>query len=258
MLHVRCLVPRLLAAGTVALALAAVPAARGDVVTVGASKDNTLFESATGGLSNGAGDRIYAGLTGSFAGVNIRRGLLAFDVASAVPSGSTITSVELTLHLTNSAPGSGDQILSLHTVLQDWGEGASVSPGGSGGAAAPGDATWIHTFSDSSFWTTAGGDFDAIASASTTVGSSLGAGYTWSSASLVSDVQAWLDDPAQNYGWVLRGNEAVERTAKAFGSRENADSAFRPELRIEFVTAPAPSALALLAVALARPGRRRR
>ena len=33
----------------------------GDQLTVGASKDNTLYESATGSLSNGAGNTFFAG-----------------------------------------------------------------------------------------------------------------------------------------------------------------------------------------------------
>ena len=53
-------------------------AAAGEV-QIEASKDNTLYESAAGDLSNGAGSGFVAGLTNM--GL-IRRGLVAFDVAA--------------------------------------------------------------------------------------------------------------------------------------------------------------------------------
>jgi hypothetical protein len=68
---------------------------RADVVTLAASRDNTLFEE-DGALSNGAGDHIFAGLTKD--GVR-RRALIAFDVAGALPAGSTISAVTLRLYL---------------------------------------------------------------------------------------------------------------------------------------------------------------
>src|SRR5215510_4668624 len=86
--------------GAFALSLATPAAA--DSVTLGASHDNMLIESATGALSNGAGDVLAAGRTGQFIG-SIRRGLISFDVSSSVPAGSTISSVELTLTLWRSA-----------------------------------------------------------------------------------------------------------------------------------------------------------
>ena len=49
-----------------------------DVVTIEPVKDNTLYESSTGSLSNGAGQHFFVGLTR----LNLaRRGLLAFDIA---------------------------------------------------------------------------------------------------------------------------------------------------------------------------------
>jgi hypothetical protein len=148
-MHVLAPAVRLLAPGLLAVVASA------DVVTIGASKDNTLYLSATGALSNGQGDHFFSGIT---AQNKIRRALLEFDVAAAVPAGSTIQSVRLTLQVTNTI--SNTQNVSLHRTLADWGEGASNAPGqeGSGGASMNGDATWIHTFYNGSFWTTAGGD----------------------------------------------------------------------------------------------------
>jgi spore coat protein A, manganese oxidase len=54
------------------------------------------------------------------------------------------------------------------------------------------------------------------------------------------DVQDWVDAPASNFGWLLRGDESVTRTAKRFNAREDASSSGsrRPKLAISF-TPPA-------------------
>ncbi len=121
-------------------------AARADVTTLVATRDNTLIESLSGGRSNGAGPAIFAGRT-SQSGNSIRRALLAFDLAGAIPAGAIIESVTLELELTvsNDEPA----ILSLHRVLRAWGEGTSSSGGGSGAPVTMDDATWIHSFYDS-------------------------------------------------------------------------------------------------------------
>src|SRR5262245_747007 len=93
-------------------------------VTLAAVADNTLFESVSGSLSNGKGSFLFAGNT---ADGELRRGLIKFDVASAIPSGATINSVSLQLHMSKTA-GSAESI-ALHRVLADWGEGTSDAAG---------------------------------------------------------------------------------------------------------------------------------
>ena len=205
-----------------------------DVVTLPASKDNTLYQSATGHLSNGAGEFIFAGMT---AFPEVRRSLIAFDVAAAIPAGSTITSVTLTLNMSLTIVAGVP--VSLHRAAADWGQGASDAngPEGMGAPAAPGDATWVHTFFDTSTWTQLGGDFGPAASATTTV-DQIGP-YTWGSTSeMVADAQAWLDSPAVNFGWAIVGDESIFPTAKRFDSSENLNPAVQPSLRVEF-TPPA-------------------
>jgi hypothetical protein len=111
-----------------------------DVVDVPASKDNTMFAE-DGGLSNGAGYHLFAGKTNGTLGTTLRRGLLAFDVAAAVPAGATINSVTLTLFLSRERTGS--ETVFLHRVSADWGEGTSDAPDeeGKGAAATTEDAT---------------------------------------------------------------------------------------------------------------------
>ena len=205
-----------------------------DQVPLLADRDNTLYEDTLGELSNGAGQYIFTGAT---LVMGVRRALLRFDVAGALPAGATVESAALWLQMTMTRAGPED--VSLHPVLSDWGEGTSMGFGeeGGGAPATPGDATWLHTFYDTDFWTNPGGDFEAAASATTTV-DDFGP-YSWGSTpDMVADVQSWLDDPAANHGWIVVGNEAVTLTAKRFGSRENLDPASVPVLCVGFSEPP--------------------
>jgi hypothetical protein len=220
-----------------ALAAAAAPAAA-LVAVLGAARDNTLYESTTGALSNGAGPSFFAGRTAQ-ATNSIRRGLVFFDIAAAVPAGASITGVSLKLSMTQASSTTAVDV-GLHRVLADWGEGTS-NAGPTGGAGAPataGDATWRHRFFNTTLWSTNGGQFTAAASATTPVGDV--ADYTWSSPAMVAEVQAWLDTPASNYGWLVRGAEGAPGTAKKFDSREVVPSDTRPVLTVEY-TIPVPA-----------------
>ena len=196
------------------------------------SEDNTLYEydPAEGDHSNGAGFHFFAGENGMG---ELRRGVLAFDIAGTIPAGSTITAVSLTMNM--SMTPAGALTVELHKLLADWGEGTSHAPmgEGDGAPATPNDATWRHRFFDTIFWTMQGGDFSATVSASQSVG---GVGqYTWSSAQMVADVQSWLDSPTNNFGWLVLGDETASATAKRFDTRESASP---PVLTIQYIPGP--------------------
>ena len=196
------------------------------------SEDNTLYEydPAEGDHSNGAGFHFFAGENGMG---ELRRGVLAFDIAGTIPAGSTITAVSLTMNM--SMTPAGALTVKLHKLLADWGEGTSHAPmgEGDGAPATPNDATWRHRFFDTIFWTMPGGDFSATVSASQSVG---GVGqYTWSSAQMVADVQLWLDSPTSNFGWLVLGDETASATAKRFDTRESASP---PVLTIQYIPGP--------------------
>ena len=214
--------------------------AQADTIVLSASKDNTLFNSSTGSVSNGTGT-LFAGRTGN-SGPGVLRALLAFDLAADIPTGSTITAIELTLNVLQAGPGSGADSFSLHRVEQDWGEGTSNASTGVGASATSGDATWIHTFFDSSTWRNPGGDFNKVPSAAQIIN---GTGpTTWGSTSgLVADVQSWLDDSGSNFGWILIGDEGADKSARQFDSREASSNA--PQLTVTFTSVPEPHSLAL-------------
>src|SRR5262249_19436624 len=137
----------------------------------------------------GAGNGLFAGTNGT---ASPRRALIAFDIAGNVPTGATISSVQLTLYLGQVAGGGGgggtgpaNSTSALHRLLSDSGEGVtqkstppsdSLGGQGQGVAAGDGDATWnarMFSATTPTLWATPGGDFAAAISASATVGTTL-------------------------------------------------------------------------------------
>lgn len=203
-------------------------------VSMTSVKDTTLYQDATGALSNGAGQGMFAGTKGAGHAV---RGVVAFDVAGKVPAGMTLTGVKLRLNLSAASLNSA-QTVGLHRVLADWGEGSTVASGGGGGGgpASQGGATWLHTFFPDKLWSRPGGDFEATSSASIEVAGILA--YEWGSTDqMVADVQMWLDNPSSNHGWLLLGNDSAT-SVKRFDTRENTSAANRPTLILTFDRIP--------------------
>src|ERR1044071_4468074 len=134
--------PKTLLASAIALVVSftGFGSASANIINITPSKDNTLYEydPAEGDHSNGAGLHFFAGEN---AMGELRRGVLAFDVA-AIPAGSTITAVTLTVNM--SLTPAGLRTVELHKLLADWGEGTSHAPmgEGDGAPASPDDATW--------------------------------------------------------------------------------------------------------------------
>jgi hypothetical protein len=208
-----------------------------DQVTVFPSKDNTIFSE--GELSNGQG-AIFVGRTAAIT-KTMRRGLIAFDISSAIPAGSTIEDVVLTLTATRNQFGGNAY---LHRLIADWGEGTSNSgDSGSGTLATEGDATWQNRFfslANPTPWNTAGGDFVSAISSQIFVPANLLFETPFpfpSTPVMVQDVQRWLDF-GDNYGWLIQGDEVL-----AEATRFDSDEAFfpdnRPTLTIQF-SAPSP------------------
>ena len=207
-----------------------------DTVAVPATRDTTIYDDPAGMLANGAGDSFFTGLTGE---PRVVRSLIEFDVASAVPAGATITNATLTLHMAQASMVNpfDPHTVSVHRALAEWGEGTSHAPMNEGQGTAPtaGDATWLHTFYPTDLWATPGGDF-AAASASLLVPTTAGFN-AWTSPGLASDVQLFLDSPADNHGWMLTGAEGAN--ARRFDSRTSPTISNRPVLEIEYTSAVA-------------------
>jgi hypothetical protein len=216
-------------------------ALQASVITVGASRDTTLYEDAAGGLAGGKGSNIFVGRLGTLGDGLLRRGAIAFDL-SAIPDGATITNVSMNITL---AKGNGGaQAIDLHRFTKDWGEGASTG-GPQGSLASTGDATWTFNFFNTSSWTTPGGDFSPTLSG--TQSADFSGPITWNSTpAMVADVQDWVNNPASNFGWILIGNESTLQTAKEFASSNGFSTP--PALTVTY-SVPEPGACALLIAA---------
>ncbi len=205
--------------------------------TLNPSKDNTLIEDTNGAFSNGSGQHLFAGMTANVGGnsqpAESRRAVLAFDISS-ITAGSTIDSVCLELRV-NKQSTTSTKWLTLHRLQQDWGEGASDAFGEEGGGdlSLTGDATWIHTFFNTTMWSNSGGDFDAVPLDSVTVGASF-TDVKFTGDALKALVQSWLDTPAGNFGVLIKGREDLDRTAVRFDSRESMTTDSRPRLTVMY------------------------
>ena len=201
-------------------------------------RDATLYQDATGNQASGAGDFLTAGRNNQ--GTNsIRRSLLQFDLTT-LPAGAVVASATLRLHLTTTV-STETVVLTLHRMAAKWGAGPGNPSGNEPNGVAPvsGDSTWLHAEFPATLWAAPGGDFSTTASASATVSNSSGF-FAWSSAQLLTDVNGWIANPGQNFGWILRSDESAPQTAKRFESGDNTSVSFRPALILDYSVVPEP------------------
>lgn len=236
-----CALPSLRRAALVLLfCLGPVLHSRADSITLFPSADATLIErNPTNSI--GAASWISSGTTQNG---NSNRALLKFDVAGAIPAGSTINGVGLNLWVTRTpVDGNSDSVFSLRRVLRPWGEGFNADPPSSPGfglPAQPGDATWYHCFAETNAWTIPGGlegtDYSPAISSSAFIAGVSTQPYLFEAGDLIADVQRWLDNPQANFGWMLKTEDETSRfTARRFGSRELEDPVASPQLTIDFL-----------------------
>jgi len=196
--------------------------------------EDTFINSGSAGNNAGATGWFDAGRDGAG---GIRRGLLRFDLSS-LPAGSTVTSATLQLTAVK-IPGNGpvNSTFDLFRMLAAWKEG--TKSGNNGAAATAGETTWNARLLGTANWTSPGAKSNAVAtaSASTAVGSTDNAKYSWTGSGLVADVQLWVNDPTQNFGWLLTSRaEASSRSVRGFTSRQGGAGA--PLLTVVYTPAP--------------------
>jgi hypothetical protein len=234
----------------VGLIVASINAGHAATVTVGASRDATIFQNNVDNGSGG-GNGLFAGTNG--AGNSPRRALIGFDIAGSLPEGSIVQSATLTMFLGQfpNVAATPTSTIGLRRVLANWGEGTTQLQNppndtfggtGQGAPATDGDVTWNARFFSGTSptpWASAGGDFASAVSGSTVVTRTLNSGYTWDSTTeMVGDVQRWLDDPSGNFGWMLvNADETTPATFRGFYSRQTATASLRPQLSLTYVLA---------------------
>ena len=191
------------------------------------SKDNSIYQE--GELSNGAGERIFAGVTRE---ENKRRALIKFDLSEAVPEGATVDSAQLILR--PSLVKTDGTTVTLHMLTSDWGEGTSDAEGpeGKGAPATDGDATWTMSSVGGDPWVKPGGDYEFETLGTAIV--STGTDAMFGSPLLADVVNDWINDPSSNYGVIVIGDETKNPTAIRFNSREFSDSETWPRLKLYY------------------------
>jgi len=226
--RVLCITPILLC---IAVGLAAA-----EEMTLPPLVDATISEK---NLSTSLGNdtTLDAGTTGPNEGFKKNRALIRFDVAASLPSNAIVTSASLTLTLVASATTT-NLWFSLHKVLQEWSESA---------------VTWTNRLSPPAPWNTPGAappsDYSGSISQSNLITSgSVPAVFTFeSNPAMIADVQSWLNNPAQNFGWILVCElEELERSVKKFASSERVTETNRPYLQVQFTLPDSPLRLSLL------------
>ena len=206
-------------------------AAFAESISLTPSADTTLFENFP--------DNNLGGITTVAAGTTahdfLSRALIKFDVAGQIPANMVITSARLRLKVVRLPLGPEESTFSVRRMLRNWTEG-NKSFGNLGEPASAGQTTWNSRFHSTTPWdipgAAAGTEFSSVASSSADV-FDLGEVVFASSPALVADVQQWLTNPSQNFGWILMSDsEELNSTARRFGAREDGPNA--PVLEIEY------------------------
>jgi hypothetical protein len=234
-----------------ALASVPTPATFGASMSLIPVADTSIMEVAP---NNNAGGRSWVD-AGSNMHTQRNRGLFKFDIAGNIPAGSRITSASLSLSVIGiPADGYAVAYFDLHRLLRNWGEGTNnpISSPGQGSPATTNEATWLSPLAfTTNFWTAPGAaatnDYDPSLTASQIIYSTVQSPYQFPDpsadpATMIADVQRWLDNPAINFGWIfICESEDVASTARRFGSREDPNNP--PVLQLGYIAPPLVSAV---------------
>ena len=215
--HASIIISLLLVTSFLSISLATIP-------LVSAAETTIQPSSADSYMNEGAKDTNYGGQT--YIEVSSKpsawgnaRGILKFDLSS-IPSGSTITSVTLSLYLYSTR--GYDRTFGIHKVTKNWTESG---------------VTW-NKYDGTNNWTTSGGDYEATASATVTAGAVWNIWVDWSSSTLVSDVQGFVNNPSTNFGWIIKDQTegSSNQDWVRFYSKEYTGTTLRPKLEVTYTT----------------------
>ena len=147
-------------------------------------------------------------------GSPLKSSLLYWDLAS-IPAGSVVQSVDVTVNISNAS----GHVYEFYELLRPWVES---------------DATW-NEYASGQSWQVAGAD-DSLDRGSTVLGSISGAkGLATISlnAAGVAMVQAWVDNPSSNHGFIIL-NYINAKNGLDFSSRENGTASKHPKLTVTY------------------------
>lgn len=190
--------------------------------TINPSQDNTVAEELSDN-SSGACDSVFSGNTDNG---DARRALMQFDIAGAIPAGSTINSVTLNMVVTRGS-NHVNSTFTLHPVQAAWVEGVEGCGvrGGGQGEPSTGGVTWNTQPGSGAV------SGSTLINTTTPVWDSTAGG----NGGMLTDVIDWYINPGNNNGWVLIGDEVNPTTSRRFDSREGGSA---PVLTVDFDPPP--------------------
>jgi hypothetical protein len=187
-------------------------------VTLGASKD-TYVDQDNPTKNEGNDDLMEVR---SRDGSRNKRALIEFSLSS-IPAGATIQSATLTLSMKNAPHAS--RTYNVHRITSSWIEG-----NGGTDNIPPGEVRWNNQPATTTSVTSA-----------TSTGATNDVNRSWD---VTSDVQAFINGSASNFGWLIK--DSVENSTQSdlegrFRTRENTDSSNskQPKLVVVYNVAPA-------------------
>ena len=189
----------------------------------GDTEDTMLVAGGYSPSNFGASNNMYVGSSG----ISLR-GLLKWNV-SAIPSGSTILSAEMSLYSYQNYSGGGITI-NAHRMLQPWVEGSLWDQDGQ--HDNPPSATWFDYGGELWDEPGAGGSADRDPSI---LSSTTNSGTGWYSWDLTTAIKHWVDGDWNNNGLVLVSDDENADNLKIFRTSEYADDSVRPQLVIEYI-----------------------
>ncbi len=176
--------------------------------------DTTIRESAPT-TNDGAGATVSADFDDPAGTRKRTSGLLRFDIRS-IPAGSKVSAVKLTVNVTNRTSGSG---YLLYPMLRSWSDSqatwqlaATGAPWGSPGARGAGDRS-----------SAAIGVLTPLVTGKATISFN---------AAGITAVQQWVDNPAQNFGFLIETPDDFDGVG--FDSSNASVAANRPQLGVTY------------------------
>jgi hypothetical protein len=163
---------------------------------------------------------------------SLSRALIRFDLSS-LPTNAIVTNITLTLTPLNQPPVQGTYFLS--PMLTNWVET---------------QVTW-NSRSSGMPWSQPGGDFTGetgyafLSNETPRTNNAFTDDGSFPGYGLVADAQSWIDNPAENFGWILTAwPEDIAGSAFQFGSRE--DKGAQPVLTVSYTLPFTPVSLTVL------------
>jgi hypothetical protein len=147
-------------------------------------------------------------------GSPFRSSLLYWDLTS-IPQGSVVHSVDVTVNITNAS----GHVYDFYKSLRPWVES---------------EATW-NEYTFGLPWETDGSDgfSDRDSTVLGSISGSKGLATVSLNAQGVATVQAWVDDPSSNHGFIIL-NYINAKNGLDFSSRENGTASNRPKLTVTY------------------------